>query len=154
MTQNKRESASFRDPSGFLFWREDVLYRQVNLCYQDDYALLMKSGLYQKLVDDSLLIPHEEVNAEPYDSEKAYRVICPERIPFISYPYEWSFGQLKDAALTTLALQKHALAHDMSLKDSSAYNIQFWRGKPILIDSLSFEKYEEGKPWVVIAMCV
>jgi len=148
MTQNKRESASFRDPSGFLFWREDVLYRQVNLCYQDDYALLMKSGLYQKLVDDSLLIPHEEVNAEPYDSEKAYRVICPERIPFISYPYEWSFGQLKDAALTTLALQKHALAHDMSLKDSSAYNIQFWRGKPILIDSLSFEKYEEGKPWV------
>jgi len=148
MNQNKRESASFRDPSGFLFWREGVLYRQVNLSYQDDYTLLMKSGLYQNLVDDDLLIPHEEVNAEPYDSENVYRVICPERIPFISYPYEWSFGQLKDAALTTLALQKHALKYEMSLKDSSAYNIQFWRGKPILIDSLSFEKYEESKPWV------
>ena len=119
MRQNEREAASFRDPSGFLFWRDGVLYRQVNLSYQDDYALLMKSGLYQSLVNDGLLIPHEEVIAEPYDSEKAYRVICPERIPFISYPYEWCFGQLKDAALTTLALQKHALAYDMSLKDSS-----------------------------------
>lgn len=148
MRQNKREPASFRDPSGFLFWREGVLFRQVNLSYQDDYALLMKSGLYQNLVDDGLLIPHEEVNTEPFDSENTYRVICPERIPFISYPYEWSFGQLKDAALITLALQKHALAYEMSLKDSSAYNIQFWRGKPILIDTLSFEKYEDGKPWV------
>ena len=148
MRQNKRESASFRDPSGFLFWREGVLYRQVNLSYQDDYALLMKSGLYQNLVDDGLLIPHEEVNNEPYAPEKAYRVIRPERIPFISYPYEWCFGQLKDAALTTLAIQKHALAHGMSLKDSSAYNIQFRCGKPILIDTLSFEIYEDGKPWV------
>jgi len=68
MRQNKRESASFRDPSGFLFW-EGVLYRQINLSQQDDYALLMKSGLFQNLVDDGLLIPHEEVNAEPYDKE-------------------------------------------------------------------------------------
>jgi len=69
MRQNKREPASFRDPSGFLFWRDGVLYRQVNLSYQDDYALLMTSGLYQSLVDDGLLIPHEEVNTEPYDKE-------------------------------------------------------------------------------------
>ena len=146
--QNKRESASFRDPSGYLFWREDVLYRQVNQRYQADYTLLMKSGLYRSLVDDGLLINHKEVKTEPYEPERAYRVICPEKIPFISYPYEWSFSQLKDGALTTLAIQKRALAHGMSLKDSSAYNIQFWRGKPVLIDTLSFEKYEEGKPWI------
>ena len=148
MNQNKRESASFRDPSGFLFWREGVLFRQINQTYKDNYSLLIKSGLYQSLVDDGLLIPHEEVNTEPYEPEKAYRVICPERIPFISYPYEWSFGQLKDAALITLAIQKHSLDFGMTLKDSSAYNIQFWRGKPILIDTLSFEIYEESKPWV------
>jgi hypothetical protein len=148
MRQNERESASYRDPDGFLFRREGVLHRQVNLTGQDDYAALMKSGLYQSLVDDGLLIPHAEVNTEPYEPKKAFRVIRPERIPFISYPYEWSFGQLKDAALTTLAIQKRALAHGMSLKDSSAYNIQFWRGKPILIDTLSFEIYEDGKPWV------
>ncbi|MGB2963162.1 MAG: hypothetical protein WBB69_04170 [Anaerolineales bacterium] len=146
--QNKRETASFRDPSGYLFWREGVLYRQVNQRYQDHYTFLMKSGLYRSLVDDGLLINHEEVKIEPYQPEGAYRVICPERIPFISYPYEWSFSQLKDAALATLTIQKRALAYGMSLKDSSAYNIQFWRGKPVLIDTLSFEIYEEGKPWV------
>lgn len=148
MRQSKREPASFRDPSGFLYWQDGVLFRQVNQSYQDNYSLLMKSGLYQGLVDDGFLIPHEEVNTEPYEPEKAYRVICPERIPFISYPYEWSFSQLKDAALTTLSIQKRALTYGMSLKDTSAYNIQFWHGKPILIDSLSFELYERGKPWV------
>jgi len=78
----------------------------------------------------------------------AYKVIQPERVPFISYPYEWSFSQLKDAALATLSLQKRALKYDMSLKDASAYNIQFVRGKPTLIDTLSFEKYKEGQPWI------
>jgi ribosomal protein L11 methylase PrmA len=72
----------------------------------------------------------------------------PEVIPFISYPYEWSFNQLKDAALVTLQIQKMALKYGMCLKDASAYNIQFRNGKPILIDILSFEKYQEGKPWV------
>ena len=148
MSQNKRDSASFRDPNGFLFWRDGVLFRQVNQRYKDNYSFLMNSGLYQNLVDGGLLIPHEEVSTEPFDPENIFRVICPERIPFITYPYEWSFGQLKDAALTTLAIQKQALTYEMSLKDSSAYNIQFWRGKPILIDTLSFEKYEVGKPWV------
>src|SRR6185295_6004678 len=62
--------------------------------------------------------------------------------------YEWSFSQLKDAALTTLSIQKRALKLGMSLKDASAYNIQFVRGKAILIDTLSFEVYDEGEPWV------
>jgi hypothetical protein len=108
----------------------------------------MKSGLYQSLVDEGLLIPHVEVDAAAHEPEKAFRVIRPERIPFISYPYEWCFGQLKDAALTTLAIQKRALAYGMSTKDSSAYNVQFWRGEPVLMDTLSFEIYEEGQPWV------
>jgi ribosomal protein L11 methylase PrmA len=81
-------------------------------------------------------------------SSEAYKVLKPERIPFISYPYEWSFSQLKHAALATLEVQKKSLDRGMSLKDCSAYNIQFRRGKPILIDTLSFERYEEGKPWV------
>jgi hypothetical protein len=69
-------------------------------------------------------------------------------VDFISYPYEWCFSQLKDAALTTLRVQKVAMNYGMTLKDASAYNIQFHNGKPILIDTLSFEKYEEGTPWV------
>ncbi|NJC98555.1 MAG: SAM-dependent methyltransferase [Anaerolineales bacterium] len=147
-TNNGQLPASFRDPSGFLFSQGGTLYRQVNRAYEQEYARLMDSGLYEKLVKAGLLIPHVEVEQEPAESEAALRVIQPERVPFISHPYEWSFGQLKDAALATLAIQKRALKQDMSLKDASAYNIQFVRGKATLIDTLSFELYKEGEPWV------
>lgn len=141
-------SSSFRDPSGFLFWRDGVLYRQVNASYRQDYDLLVSSGLYGRLVDEGLLIPHEEVDLPEPAAPGAYKTLRPERVPFISYPYEWSFAQLKDAALTTLRIQRAALERGLSLKDASAYNIQFVRGRPLLIDTLSFEKYNEGAPWV------
>ncbi|RPJ19819.1 MAG: SAM-dependent methyltransferase [Chloroflexi bacterium] len=153
--------ASFRDPSGFLFSSDGVLYRQVNRKYEQEYAQLMESGLYEKLVKAGLLISHVEVDqAENPRAERrddvlpsrsrsaAYKIIRPERVPFISYPYEWSFGQLKDAALATLSIQRRAMKVGMSLKDASAYNIQFVRGKATLIDTLSFEIYKEGQPWV------
>ena len=139
---------SFRDPSGFLFYRNGSVYRQINIEYQENYDHLMSSGLYDLLVEDDLLVPHIEIDVKSPSPEKAYKIIKPEPIPFISYPYEWSFSQLKHAALTTLDIQKKILDFGMSLKDSSAYNIQFLKGKPILIDTLSFDKYHEGEPWV------
>lgn len=108
----------------------------------------MTSGLYTELSSSGLLVSHEETAETPAVKEIAYKVIKPEQLPFISYPYEWSFSQLKDAALLTLDIQKRALAHNLSLKDASAYNIQFVGSQPILIDTLSFERYEAGSPWV------
>ena len=108
----------------------------------------MESGLYEKLVKAGLLIPHVEVDQPPAGEATALKVIQPERVPFISYPYEWSFSQLKSAALATLSIQKRALKSGMSLKDASAYNIQFAHGRAALIDTLSFEIYTEGEPWV------
>lgn len=108
----------------------------------------MESGLYDKLVKAGLLIPHVEVDQPPAETELFHKIIQPERVQFISYPYEWSFNQLKDAALATLSIQRRALKVGMSLKDASAYNIQFVRGKATLIDTLSFEIYKEGQPWV------
>jgi len=148
MMSSPKLGASFRDPSGFLFTRQGVLYRQVNRSYAEDYERLMTSGLYQKLVKAGFLVPHQEVDVPPAEAEMAFKVLQPERLPFISYPYEWSFSQLKDAALTTLAIQKRALKYGLSLKDASAYNIQFYQGKATLIDTLSFETYREGEPWV------
>jgi SAM-dependent methyltransferase len=141
-------NASFRDPSGFLFTRDGVLYRQVNQTYREEYKRLMESGLYARLVKAGLLIPHVESEIEPANEKNVFKVLCPEQVPFISYPYEWSFGELKDAALATLSIQKRALKVGMSLKDASAYNIQFVMGRPVLIDTLSFETYQEGEPWV------
>lgn len=140
--------ASFRDPSGFIFDHEGTLYRQVNCSYREDYDHLIESGLYELLVSKGLLVRHEEVEPPRAASAEHYKTLAPETVPFISYPYEWSFSQLKDAALLTLRLQKLALKHGMVLKDASAYNIQFAGGRPLMIDTLSFERYVEGRPWV------
>ena len=148
MVTSRVDSGSFRDPSGFVFWQDGTLYRQVNTSYKDNYEHLMESGLYEALVSSGLLLPHEEVDIQSPQPDLVYKVIRPVLIPLISYPYEWCFSQLKDAALTTLEIQKTCLDFDMSLKDCSAYNIQFRKGRPVLIDTLSFEKYREGQPWV------
>ena len=145
---NLKQSGSFRDPSGFVFVKDDQIYRQVNEIYKDDFDCLIESGLYQNLTDAKLMIPHEESNINLALSPGAYKVIKPQRIPFISYPYEWCFSQLKSAALLTITIQKTALDHGMSLKDASAYNIQFVDGAAVFIDTLSFEKYSEGHPWI------
>ena len=148
-----RLSSSFRDPSGFLFTENGTLFRAVSCRYRQHYDHLIQSELYDKLVENKLLIPHKEVDLGtikhfPGSREDVYKIIQPERVPFISYPYEWCFSQLKDAALTTLKIQKQALDHGMVLKDASAYNIQFYKGVPLLIDTLSFEIYQENQPWV------
>lgn len=139
---------SFRDPSGHIFCKEGVIYRQVNTIYKEDYEYLMGSGLYSRLVKAGLLVAHEDADAGGHQSGEIYKVIKPEKALFISYPYEWCFSQLREAALATLLIEKQALGFGMTLKDSSAYNIQFRNNKPVLIDTLSFKKYREGEPWI------
>jgi hypothetical protein len=145
----KAHQSSFRDPAGFVFEQDNVIYRQVNQAGADDYEHFMKSGLYKKLAENNLLIEHQEVkNTSKFGtSPKRYKIIRPVHVPFISYPYEWTFHQLKDAALLTLKVQKIALEHGMVLKDASAYNVQFIGRKPVFIDTLSLWKYTEGDPW-------
>lgn len=147
MNNYKIVSSSFRDPSGFLFFHDNEIFRQINSIYKSKYDHLMNSGLYENLVNKGFLIPHEEVDMPPPDPKNVYKIIKPEKITHISYPYEWSFSQLKNAALLTIEIQKIAMNFNMILKDCSAYNIQFQNGKPVLIDSLSFEKYIEGQTW-------
>ncbi|MCL2019402.1 MAG: hypothetical protein FWG70_06525 [Oscillospiraceae bacterium] len=152
MNNSIPDPGSFRDPSGVVFRRGVKLYRQVNPCYKAQYEKLKSQGLYEELVKRGLLISHKEVDVQGIDGcaggDSSCMVIEPELVPLISYPYEWSFGQLKDAALVTLKIHRKALDFDMILKDASAYNIQFLRGKAIHIDTLSFDFYKEGEPWV------
>ncbi|TEU11398.1 MAG: class I SAM-dependent methyltransferase [Anaerolineales bacterium] len=153
ITSSGHIPGSFRDPSGFVFFRDGSIYRQVNIIYKENYDHLIDSGLYETLVDSGLLVSHNEVGIGYAKTDSAYKILKPELVPFMSYPYEWCFSQLKDAALTTLEIQKLALDFGMILKDSSAYNIQFIRGKSMLIDTLSFEKYHEGQIWVAYRQC-
>ena len=77
---NHRVESSFRDPSGFLFLQNNILYRQINQSYKENYDHLMNSGLYKKLVDVALLIPHKEISIAPSDPQIAYKIIQPEFI--------------------------------------------------------------------------
>jgi len=134
--------ASFRDPSGYMFYDAGSLRRVINPIYFQQYYRLKDSRFFSTLIEKGLLISHEETSA----SEKQI-IITPEKIPFITNPYEWSFEQFKQAALLTLKIQKYALSKGFILKDASAYNITFHKGKPIFIDTLSFDFYEENTPW-------
>lgn len=140
-----REPGSFRDPAGFVFVRDGVVYRQVNAAGAASYDQLLASGLYDELSKSGRLVAHTEV---PSEDPTAHRLLRPDRIPFISYPYEWSFSQLKAAAKLTLSLQRSALARGMVLRDASAYNVQHVGHRPVFIDTLSFGPYVEGEPWV------
>ena len=148
MTDDLLSAVSFRDPGGFVYEDQGCLFRQVNLLAKEHYDLLMSSGLYRELTEDGMLIRHEEVDVPPPRPGCAYKVIRPDRVAMISYPYEWSFSQYKDAALLTLAVERKAVDWGMSLKDCSAYNVQFHDGRPVLIDTLSLERFPEGTPWV------
>ena len=148
VSRAERVGGSFRDPAAFVFTRDGVLYRQVNEPGREAYDALMRSGLYEQLTASGDLICHADADPAAAADERAYRVIQPERVALISYPYEWCFSQLKDAALLTLRIQRAAMKRGMSLKDATAYNVQFDAGRPVWIDTLSFEPLRADAPWV------
>jgi hypothetical protein len=143
---NPRTDLRSRDPAGFLFQLKGRYYRAVAESYLPHLRVLESSGLYQKLRDTGLILPFEKIPAPP-GSPVCAEVLEPEQLSFVSSPAEWSFSQWKEAALVTLRIQEEALRCGMTLKDATPYNIQLHRGKPVLIDSLSLESYEEGRPW-------
>ncbi len=137
--------SSFRDPSGGVVFDGRDYLRLVRPAYQPHYDRLMASGLHRELVQENLIVAHGELPAQA--TPDVYKLLRPEQVPFISYPYEWCFSQWRDAALATLRIQELALERGLTLKDASAFNLQFVEGRPKLIDTLSFETLGEPRPW-------
>lgn len=137
-----KDLSSFRDPAGYIYYDNNLVYRKINPCYFDQYSHLMNSGLYQELVSLGFLISHKEIKNNTKEI-----IIEVKKVPFISYPYEWCFDELKDAALLTLNICKIALKYGMILKDASSYNVQIFEGKVTFIDTLSFDFYNDNEPW-------
>lgn len=138
-----RNTSSFRDPSGFIFTDGNSVKRKINPIYFPQFEALTNSGFYELLFSKKYLIPH---SVESKTEEGI--VLEAHKIPFVSYPYEWSFPQYQHAALLTLKIQKLSLEKGFTLKDASAFNITFYNGKPIFIDTLSFDFYTDGEPWM------
>jgi ribosomal protein L11 methylase PrmA len=144
----RRDPGSFRDPSGFVYRRDGAIHRQIQASFADRWTAVEATGMLGRLIADGKVLPYEDVPLELAAAPGAARVMKPAVVPFISYPYEWSFDQLRDAALLTLDLELAALDAGLTLRDASAYNIQFLGSRPVHIDHLSYEPAEAGRPWI------
>ena len=147
------EPGSFRDPHGRVLLAPDGVYRALSEQGLADWSALADSGLYGALAGEGALVKTELVEDQAARAaaeslpEPPAGVLTHERIPFVTYPYEWPFSMLREAALLTLDLTSRALDAGMILKDASPYNVQFVGSRPVFIDVSSFERLREGEPW-------
>ena len=140
------EFSSFRDRAGFVFRCGGTIFRCVDHRYNRQYRHAVESGLFASCVADGLLLPFEEYDQD-FGLSQCHAVLKPVLVPQITWPYEWCFEQLKDAALVTLRAHLRALQHGMLLKDASSYNVQMVAGRPCLIDHLSFDFAADHVAW-------
>jgi hypothetical protein len=133
------EPASFRDPEArVVYSAEGEVLRELSPRAREDWQALERARFFRRALEDGRIVATEEI--EP-------GLLRHERLPFVSYPYEWPFEMLREAALLQLRLLDEALAEGFVLKDGSPYNVQ-WRGsEPVFVDVGSFERLREGEPW-------
>lgn len=145
------EAGSYRDPGGFIFTLDGRIFRAIHPRHHDDWRFFSSLPLFEELQRQSRLIPTRPAEPDPRFpprvAEMKALVVEHDRVPFVSYPYEWSFTMLKQAALLHLDLIDQCLPHDLILKDASAFNVQFVGSHPVFIDVLSFERLRPGMPW-------
>ncbi|HOB14129.1 MAG TPA: class I SAM-dependent methyltransferase [Novosphingobium sp.] len=143
------EPGSFRDPGGRVFKAGEAILRTVTDAAAANFNAANDSGVLRKLADSGKLVDFADVTgrAGEFGLETAKVVLSHPRIPFISYPYEWSFSLHKAAALAHLDLQIGLLGDGFTLSDATAYNVQFEGVKPVFIDHLSIRPYRDGEIW-------
>jgi ribosomal protein L11 methylase PrmA len=148
------DAGSFRDPSGTVIVADGRVFRTIEQPAWEHADAASSSGVLERLMASGQIIrtwPVELVDAPAGLTDKLpiapRRLVEHERIPFVSYPYEWPFSLLKRAALHHLDLHVALLESGFTLSDASAYNIQFRGPKPVFIDVLSLRRYQDGEYW-------
>lgn len=139
------DPGSFRDPASRIVYRQDRVLRLLDERGQAAWIKLSESSFFKRAVSDGRLI---ETTEAAVDHPQAVAALAHPRLPLITYPYEWTFNMLKDAALLQLDLLAEALEDGLTIKDATPFNFQFTKGRPIFIDIGSFEPYRDGEPWI------
>lgn len=151
-TPTEFDPGSFRDRDGRVFLRDGKVYRVLSEAATADWKALSATRFFPPAVDDGRVVATRDSTFEVAQFNgiggEWASVIEHERVPFVSYPYEWTFGMLRDGALLQLDLLREALDEDLILKDASAYNVQFFGSRPTMIDIPSFQRWKVGEPWV------
>lgn len=150
MTRPHPEGGSFRDPRGQVYRVGDRVLRTVTKCAAADFEFFQSCGLLHDLLEENLILSADctDITHSGLAKPGVSYVLEHPKIPFISYPYEWPFAALKEAALLHLRIHKTALSKGMTLSDASAYNVQFIGCQPVFIDHLSFRRYRDGEFWI------
>lgn len=152
MTEIRLDDGSFRDRDGRIFYRGGKVHRALSEAGAEAWRELSSREFFHRLISQGKIVGTRESELPQARlqelSPRWVRALEHDRIPFLSYPYEWSFNMLRDAALLQLDLLLEALREGMTLKDASAYNVQWQGTRPVFIDVASFEVWKEGDPWV------
>ena len=138
---------SYRDTAARVVKKEIGYYRYIFHEYKAEYDHLMKSGLYQELIQKELLIEHQEIEVDT-DDPRVYKLLHPTQIPFQSYPFEWSYTQWRKSILAYLRINHIALKYGMILKDATPYNFYLTGGKAVMFDTSSFMLFKENDSWI------
>jgi SAM-dependent methyltransferase len=146
------EAASFRDPHNRVFYANGRVFRALSEQGIAEWDALVDTGLAGELTAEGKLVRTERANgavsaADLPHALEAAAVLEHERIPFVSYPYEWPFAMLRDAALLQLELLRRAVSQRLVLKDATPYNVQWQGARPVFADVGSFERLREGEAW-------
>ncbi len=152
MPTGTADSGSFRDRDGRIYLQDERVFRGLSASAMENFAAIRETAFYRKFSASGSLIKTSKLNVA--DNPLAEHLQQPwagflehERVEIISYPYEWTFGMLKAAALLQLQLTQAAIEEGFTLKDATPYNVQFVGAKPVFIDIPSFEPLAEGAPW-------
>ncbi len=152
MSEVRSEPGSFRDRHGRVFYRDGAVYRALSGQAIKVWERLEKTRFFPRLVEEGLIVRTRRVEAAELASTDLppgdwAGILHHETVPYVSYPYEWPFRMLKDAALLQLRLISESLAEGMILKDATPYNVQWNGSRPVFIDIPSFEPLPPGGAW-------
>jgi SAM-dependent methyltransferase len=145
------EPGSFRDPNSRVLVVDGRVLRALSPQGLEDWRRLRASPLFAALTAEEKLVGTHELEEQlPEDAlhGEVAGALEHDVVPFVSYPYEWPFEMLRDAALLQLELVRRAIDAGLMLKDATPYNIQFRGARPVFVDVGSFERLREGEPWV------
>ena len=141
------DPGSFRDPASRVYLSADAVWRGLDAEALADFEALATTPFFADATSSGQIVATDLASERPEGLEAWAGVLRHERIPVITYPYEWSFEMLRDAARLQLDLVGQALDQDLTTKDASAYNVQFVGSTPRFIDIGSFERLRPAEPW-------
>ena len=143
------DPGSYRDPLSRVFVVGSEIYRGLRGDGVADYEAFEASPLFRAAIDAGQIVGTRRAEApEDLGDDHGWELFLHhDRVPFVSYPYEWTFSMRREAALLQLDLAGRALNDGLITKDATPYNVVFNGAAPQFIDIGSFERLHRGEPW-------